>query len=523
MDVGVAIVGGGPVGLTAALELDRFGIAATVLERHPTTTTHPKARNLNTRTMEIARQWGPEVHEGLKALNLPRDWTGQIVYARSLAGEELGVMRTKGFGGAGADISPEIPLLSSQDMFEPVLADGARAAGAEIRFDTTVQRVRPLDGEVALDVTGPGGAYEIRAEHVIAADGSRSGVRRQLGVQLEGVRDLRHFVNVNFRADLSRWTAHRPAMLFWVLSETVRGVLQPLDGRERWLCQIPYDGTPEALAAHTPERCAEWIRSAVGAPGAEPEILSIERWSLSSVVAEKLVHDRVFLAGDAAHQIPPIGGFGLNTSVQSVHNLVWKLAMVRDGRAGPALLDTYDVERRAVAAYNGERSIENTMLVEAISRAASGADPDVSPAEAVANSTQYGNFVGMELGYGYDSAAVVPDGRPPRKVADPITEYAPDGRPGHRAPHVDLGGGRSTLDLCSGPDFVLLAGPEGGGWLEASPVPVHVIDAAPFCERYGLAPGGAVLVRPDGHVAYRCHEGIDAAGLMDALARVIAA
>jgi putative polyketide hydroxylase len=378
---------------------------------------------------------------------------------------------------------------------------------------------------------------------VLAADGARSRVRDWLGVQMEGPRNVRNFVNVYFRADLSRWTSTRPAMLFWILNESLRGVFQPLDGRERWLCQIPYDGTEATRQEYTPQRCAEWIRAAIGSDAVQPQILSIENWNLSSIVANKLVHNRVVLTGDAAHQIPPIGGFGVNTAIQGVHNLVWKLALMRAGVAGRELLETYDVERRAIARYNGDRSVENTMLVEQIAAAATG-DGDLTPAQAVAASTQYGNFIGMELGYCYESDAVQPDGTAPRHADNPITEYVPDARPGSRAPHVAIeldGTQGTTIDLVSGPRFAVLAGPDGERWRTAASavadefgltIDVHLIGApgewadpgGDFCTTFGISQRGAVLVRPDGHVAYRRYEdAADTLGeLRQALGRVLA-
>jgi 2-polyprenyl-6-methoxyphenol hydroxylase-like FAD-dependent oxidoreductase len=526
----VVIAGGGPVGLVAALELSRYCIRTLLVERHESTTWHPKARNLNTRTMEIARGWGAAVHDGLVAVNLPRPWTSRITYTRTLAGEELGSMPTAGFSGPGPAVSPEVPLLSSQDVFEPILRRGAEASGlADLRFSHEAGRVEmgagPDDDHVELTVLerATGRSYRVEAEYLLAADGSASAIREQLGIALDGPRGLGHFVNVYFRADLDRWTAYRPALLFCVASGDVRGVFQPLDARGRWLCQIAYDGSPATFESYTKAKCAAWIRAAVGDSAADPEILSIGSWTLNGVVAERLVAGRVILVGDAAAQLPPIGGFGVNTGIQGVHNLAWKLALVRAGLAGRALLDSYDVERRAVAKYNVERSLDNTRMVARINAAARG-DPGVAltPEEAVAASKRYGNFLGMELGYRYESSAVVPDGSEPARVDDEVIDYVPDARPGHRAPHVWLernGERGSTLDLF-GPRFTLLAGRDGAAWIEAAAsvaaslgldvaarsigAPGEWSDATgDFARIYGIGERGAVLVRPDGHVAYR--------------------
>jgi putative polyketide hydroxylase len=534
----VVIAGGGPVGLVAALELARYGIRSLLVERHEGTTWHPKARNLNTRTMEIARGWGRVVHDALAAVNLPRAWTSQIIYTRTLAGDELGRMPTAGFTGPGADVSPDVPLLSSQDVFEPIFRRGAEATGlSELRFGHEVTSVDARDDRVVVDVRERAGGrdYRVEAEYLLAADGAASGIRDQLGIALDGPRGLGHFVNVYFRADLDRWVANRPALLFWVASGDVRGVFQPLDARGRWLCQIAYDGSPSTFESFSAARCIAWIRAAVGDSAVTPEILSIGNWTLNGVVARELARGRVLLVGDAAHQLPPIGGFGVNTGIQGVHNLVWKLALVRAGLAGSALLSTYEAERRTVARYNVDRSLENSRMVQTINAAAEGGS--LSPSEAVAASRRYGNFLGMELGFRYESPAIIPDGSDPDRVRDEVIDYVPSARPGKRAPHVwvERNGERcSILDLF-GPHFTVVAGREGRSWIEAAaaararlcvPLATYASGAdftdasGRFEERYGIGDAGAVLVRPDGHVAFRSRFSAD--GLDDALRRILA-
>jgi hypothetical protein len=242
----------------------------------------------------------------------------------------------------------------------------------------------------------------------------------------------------------------------------------------------------------------------------------------------------VLLVGDAAAQLPPTGGFGVNTGIQGLHNLVWKLALVRAGVASPALLDTYETERRAVARYNVERSLENSRMVERINAAARGETRALSPSEAVAASRRYGNFLGMELGYRYDSAAIVADGSEPDRVEDEVIDYVPSARPGKRAPHVwiERAGRRiSVLDLF-GPHFTLLVGRGGARSLQAAvetargslgvPLETHALGTdfedpdGRFAERYAPGSAGAVLVRPDGHVGFR-----GGAGGLDAALRQI--
>ncbi len=528
--VPILIVGGGPVGLAAALELARHGVRSLLLERHNSTTWHPKARNLNTRTMEIARGWGQAVHDELTAVNLPPGWTSQIIYARTLAGEELGRMPTRGFAGSGRKVSPEVPLLSSQDVFEPILRRGAETTGlAELRFGHEAVQVDAgmSTGDARVVVTvrelPSGRKYQVEAEYLIAADGAASSIRSQMGIELDGPKGIGHFVNVYFKADLNPLVAHRPAILYFVAGEDARGVFQPLDARGRWLCQINYDGTSTAFEAYTPERCTAWIRTAVGDPACAPEILAVATWTMNATVARRLVSGRIILAGDAAHQLPPTGGFGMNTGIQDVHNLAWKLTMVRAGVAGSRLLETYDSERRPVARFNADRSLDNSRMVARINAAATdGADDGPSPEETVAESRRYGNFLGMELGFSYDSAAIMADGTEAPSPEDAVIDYVPTGRPGHRAPHVWLerdGERCSTLDLF-GSGFTLLAGPSGTSWRDAARKAGDRLGIQPgrftigsggdfqdepgdWTRQYGVYDDGAVLVRPDGHVAWR--------------------
>lgn len=521
--VDVAVVGAGPVGLSMAALLGRFGLSAVVLERRAGVNPHPRARSVNVRTAEIFRQWG--VLPAIEAVSLPRPWGDQFVYTDTLAGREIGrtTMHVQPVSGAEV-LSPAPWLLSSQDRIEPIIAQHASRYGSvELWWGTEVTEVEVQRGGAIVRA----GEVAVQARWVVAADGAASPVRRQLGVAMEGGHDLATLVNCQFRANLARFTEHRPAALYWTTGPD-RNVFQKIDVHDRWLCQLGYDPREHRPEDFDRDSAAAWILRSIGTD--DPaliaeiglEVLDVIPWSMSCTVAETLRVGPVFLAGDAAHQLPPSGGFGMNTGVQDAHNLAWKLAFVQRGWAGEALLDTYDRERRPVARYNADRSLENTRKVGRIRRLMESGKPEEAAA-AVADSARYGNWLGMDLGLAYDDGALIADGTAPPEVGDPVSDYAPCARPGHRAPHVALrrnGEACSTLDLFDA-TFVLIAGPDAEAWLTAAR---HLDDAAlvgyrlgvdvqadegagttpqAFLDRYGLQADGAVLVRPDGHVAWR--------------------
>jgi putative polyketide hydroxylase len=507
----VVICGAGPVGLAMALELARFDVPSIVFERHPGTAVHPKARNVNTRTMEVVRQWNGGVKRQLLKLNLPEGWTHQIVYTRTLAGEEYGRVTTPGFSGLGDHISPEHPILSSQDRFEPVLLSAAIASGkAAVRFNTEVLRVRDDGDHVDVEVSDREAdrRYVISAPYVIAADGAASRTREELGIALVGRAAGSHNINVHFRADLAPWTDRRRGVMYWAADKGNRGVFQPLDGKDRWLCQISYNGDPSVRNSFDAHRCTAWIRQAVGDGNLSVEVLSISPWIMNVLVADRFRAGRVFLVGDAAHQMPPTGGFGMNTGIQSAHNLAWKIASTLSGAAAPKLLDSFEQERRPVATWNAQRSYDNSRFVWAVAQAGNGEHPEgLSPREAVARAHRYGNFAGMEFGHVYDSDVITSDGTDAPIPSDPVEEYIPTGRPGHRAPHVWITPKAkpiSTLDTVRH-GFALLCS-NIRPWVALATehdVRPYVIDDDQARDLYGVGVGGAALIRPDGYVAAR--------------------
>ncbi len=544
----VLIVGAGPVGLGAALELARCGVRSVLIERHDATSFHPKTRNFNTRTMEIARGWGRAAYQRLRSIDTPPGWKSPIRFLRTATGEQFGVIESKGFEGPGPDVSPAQPVMSSQELIEAILLDAVRATGmSDVRFATEATKLlkggSAGDERVALEVRSraSGAAETLTGPALVAADGAASLIRGELGIELEGSKELLHLVNCYFRADIESHLGERRGVLLFISNEHASGVLQPLDGAGRWLCQISVQPAEWSSDVFTHERARAWIRAAVGVEALEPEVLSIGYWKLNATVAERFVQGRVLLCGDAAHQFPPTGGLGVNTGLQGMHNAMWKLAWFVLGRAGWSLVESYETERRGVAQRITSQSLQNSINVMRIQAAATKSASDGLTAEqALTESRRYGNHLGVEFGSVYQSSAVVADGTHPPEVADSYSDYVPSATPGARAPHVWLGHREerlSTLDLFGSP-FTLLAGPGGDAWLTVAaeverelgaPIDRYAIgapglrDLGGFSEAYGLGEDGAVLVRPDGHVAWRCASGpgVDGA-LRDAVERILA-
>jgi 2-polyprenyl-6-methoxyphenol hydroxylase-like FAD-dependent oxidoreductase len=527
LEIPVLIVGGGPVGLTASILLSHFGIRSLLVERHPGTALHPKARGINARTMEMYRQLG--VEQGIRDAGLPADRARFIVWTRSLAGEEIDRRIPGRSRPENQAASPVRNALCAQDYLEPVLRAFAERAGAgALRFNTELtafeQDATGVTGTLVDRLTGA--ETRARAQYVIAADGAQSRIRRAVGVKMLGKEHVYESVNVLLNADLRPWTAHRPSALYFVEQPGLKATFLTIDGVERWGFLVnsfrAYGQTAEDF---TPEYTLALIRRAAGVPDLPVTILGIVPWTASAIVAEDYRHGRVFLAGDAAHEMPPTGGFGLNTGVQDVHNLAWKLAGMLQGWAGPAVLDTYDAERQPAGRAITEQSLANSI---SMGRLAGEQVPGLARPEFL-------NEQGMIFGTSYESSAVVGDGTPAPVYANPVTDYTPSGRPGGRAPHVWLArGGRagapgpgastsdtdrvSTIDLIGKRFTVLGSGPTWRAAVAglATAIPLDVVTIGDevadvdgqWHATYGVEAGGAVLVRPDGYIGWRCRTAV---------------
>src|SRR5215210_3546584 len=450
-EIPVLIIGGSLVGLTTAALLGHHGVPSLSVERHAGTAIHPRAGHFQLRTMEVLRQVGLEDRVRAKSLEMYSP-TGGIIAVESLAGRELATyVRELNEGVEG--FSPTVRVFINQDALEPLLLERALELGATVRTRTEAVALEQDDDGVTVTLRDldSGDEREARARYVVAADGNRSPMRGQLGIAMRGHRELSRSITIYFRADCAELLRDRNQGVIYVHNPQLRGFVRLDRTRGNGFLvintvghDVTQDSAIDVQSGLTEERALEFLRTAIGTD-LPMEIVDVANWRAEATCAERLRAGRVFLAGDAAHVVPPNGGFGGNTGVQDAHNLAWKLAAVVKGDAGPALLDTYDAERRPL----GRMTIE-----QAYTRYASRVVPergtdDVEPPI---------DDLSIEIGTLVRSSAVIPEpGDDGAVIEHPSTSR---GRPGSRAPHVPVGDG-STLDLL-GAGFVLLVGPDGG-------------------------------------------------------------
>ena len=572
VDTDVLIVGSGPAGASAALALSTYGVPNIVVTRYASLADTPRAHITNQRTMEVLRDLG--VEEEVVAKATPQHLMGNTTFCTSLAGEELGRVRSWGndplVQAAHELASPTRMCDMPQHLMEPVLVDAAVARGTQLRFQTEYLTHTQDASGVTATVRDRlrGDTYEIRARYLIGADGGRSKVAEDAGLPMGGQMGVAGSINIVFDADLTKYTAHRPSTLYWVLAPgaTVGGIGAGLVRNVRpwneWMIVWGYDVTAGAPDLTT-EYAESIVRRLVGDDDIPVTIKSSSAWTVNEMYAEAYANGRVFCAGDAVHRHPPSNGLGSNTSVQDAYNLAWKLKLVLDGVATPALLDSYTAERAPVGRQIVTRANKSIAETAPIFEALDGLSPqtpeelwaniaarkDATEAaakqrarlrEAITAKVYEFNAHGVDLNQRYESAAIVPDGTPdPGFARDPELHHQPSTRPGAKLPHAWLTSGTrtlSTLDTVGRGCFTLLTGIGGDAWVRAAkaqPLGIATVVVGPgqeYEDPYGdwarlseVSDAGVLLVRPDGFVAFRHAEAAENAEqlLTDALRQIL--
>jgi 2,4-dichlorophenol 6-monooxygenase len=550
-EIPVLIVGAGPAGLALSLALARYGVLALTIDKHPSTAHTPRAHIINQRTVEIFRALG--ISEKFHELAIPQSGMSNNLWVTTLAEPEVARSQTWGTAPDRAAeylvSSPEPMANCPQTVLEPMLLAAAREAGANIQFDTEFVEFRQSgDGvtSVLRDRT-TGDTRIARSRYVIGADGARSRVLTDAGLTVDGPDDLGRAANIWFRANLARFFDYRPGVLTW---NVMPGPLPPLRlgtlichrRYTEFVLAFMFDPQQTTLSELAEDALLQRIRAVVG-EDIDAEILGVAGWQVRAQIAPRYSSGKVFCMGDAVHRHPPTNGLGLNMS----YNLAWKLALVLDGRAGQRLLDSYSTERQPVGAAGVERAITSLRQGSAI-EAALGLEPGQSAEDgwkalkilyepgvagderrralrkAIELSHYQFNAHGIELGYCYQSEAITDDPTPPAEPErDPVLYYTPTTRPGARVPHARLERAHqpmSSLDLLEPLGFTLFTGVGGSSWRAGAeqiaarvrvPVTVRMIgERGGTCDPYGdwasrceVDTSGCVLVRPDGHVAWR--------------------
>ena len=519
----VLIVGGSLVGLGAAMFLAKHGVQTLSIEKHRGTAIHPRAGYFQLRTIELMREAGIEAKVRAAALAL-YDADGGLNAVETLAGREI-ANYIPNINHGVADVSPARRLFMPQQVLEPIILERAREFGARFEYSTElVDFEQDADGVTAtvrdIDTLKE---RKIHAKYMISCDGNRSPVREKLGVKMSGHGLLSRSITIYFRADCSKALRGRNLGVIYLTNDKMRGFFRLEKTGLGGFLVIFLAGDPKTresrFIADTIDEAGavQIVRDGVGDQELQVDVQDIHKWIAVADTAETFQKGRIFLAGDAAHTMPPTGGFGGNTGIQDTHNLAWKLALVLNGKAGPALADTYNDERQPA----GFQAVE-----QAYNRYVTRSDPELG------TEGMHAPIPDMHVEFNrYRSRAVVPDAGYQDDGKRDIDPRQSKGLPGTRAPHLELGRNGetlSTLDLF-GKGFVLLAGPDGAAWFDAAKragtatgiaiephrigrggtagetglIDLHGDASTPFWTACGIEPSGAVLVRPDGYVAWR--------------------
>jgi len=516
----VLIAGAGPVGLSLAIELAWRGIQCLVVEQSDGTVDFPTTNLANTRTCEHMRRWG-FVDRMRYQSGYPTDYPRNYLFVTRMNGYEIARFDHPANGDpkSRSPYSPEGRLWISKPYFDPVLHKHVSTLPTvEVRYHTALESFRQDDENVVANIVDVPSSRcsSIEAAYLIGCDGGRSTIRRQLGTQFEGVFAEGMNVAVLFRSPLLSLTPHGPAVQYQILNPQVQGAIAAVDGKELWRLNIRGVKQEQLDSLNAPEK----LRFALG-ENIPFELLAVRPWTGHCVVAERYRHKRVFLAGDAAHLNWPAGGFGMNTGIGDAVDLGWKLAAVLQGWGGTRLLKSYGPERKPVAMTNVKEAslmhagFETQVAFSAIleENSEQGQTQRAKAREAIlrTRAKEFQNdSPGIEFGYRYSHSPIcIPDG--PEPPPDDQGSYTPTTWPGARAPHVWLKDGCSTLDLFGRGFTLLVLSPNASDTSSFSsaakrvglPLGVVALDEPRVRDIYERP---LVLVRPDGHVAWRGDE-----------------
>jgi len=507
----VLIVGGGPVGLSAAVELGRRGIECLIIEPRLTVSQlRPRAKTTTIRTMEHFRRWG--LAERIREVApLKVDWSQDVVFCTTLLGQEvmrftdclgLSPQRTEMFAESGQQIA--------QPLVEEVLREAvSNLESCHLCLGWSLHTLEQHDdGVETIIMNEQGEQRQIRASYVLGCDGARSVVRAAMGTRYEGASDQRPNFGLVFRAPgLAERQPHGPAVHYWVLNPTCPGVLGRMDLEDLWWTIAI--GVPAEIGQANPYAL---IFGLVGTE-IDAEVLGTDPWTARMLLANRYRNGRVFLAGDAAHLNPPWGGHGFNTGIGDAVNIGWKLAAILDGWGGDRLLASYEVERRPIAERTIREAVANMSVLapelgspEILAPGLAGEQARRAAAQVIqATKDREFHSLGLVLGYQYDASPVIIDDGTPHLPEG--RDYEPTARPGARLPHIWMPDGASVYDrLGNGLSLLRLREDvEVTPFIESAAthgVPLDVVElrGQELEGRYGAS---LLLVRPDQHVAWR--------------------